>query len=44
MTKQDESNRYAKEWHPEFTLQDMARGRCPYCRASADMDCNCQED
>lgn len=27
----------------EFTLEDQARGRCPYCGASADEDCDCEK-
>jgi hypothetical protein len=29
--------------HPDYTLEDQAKGRCPYCLASADMDCNCEK-
>jgi len=33
-----------KKKHPDYNLQDQARGRCPYCLASADMDCECEND
>lgn len=26
----------------EFTLEDQARGRCRYCGASAEEDCDCE--
>jgi hypothetical protein len=28
---------------PEFSLDDQAKGRCRYCLASAEMDCNCEQ-
>jgi len=29
--------------HPDYGLKDQASGCCPYCLASADMDCDCDK-
>jgi hypothetical protein len=31
------------ERHKDYGLGDQAAGRCPYCLASAEMDCDCEE-
>lgn len=30
--------------HKDYGLADQAAGRCPYCLASAEMDCKCGEE
>lgn len=32
-----------KKKNKDYTLADQAAGRCPVCRASADMDCDCEK-
>lgn len=33
-----------KERYPDYSLEDQAKGRCPYCLASVDMDCDCEKE
>jgi len=33
-----------KEKHKKYSLKDQASGRCPYCLASAEIDCGCENE